>query len=57
MPVEGILDHCVTLSYPRHLREEYKQHSRDAMIFALLLDFSEFPDHVLMLSRVTIMKQ
>ena len=40
MPVDGILDHSVTLSYPRHLREEktkfmtvkYKQHSQDAMI-------------------------
>lgn len=40
MPVEGILDHGVTLSNPRHLREEktevmtfkYKQHSRCAMI-------------------------
>ena len=39
MPVEGILDHGGTFSYPRHLREEktkfmtvkYKQHSRDAM--------------------------
>jgi hypothetical protein len=40
MPVEGILDHGVTLGYPRHLREEktkfmtvkYKQPSRGAMI-------------------------
>ena len=40
MPVEDILDHGVTLSHPRHVREEktkfmtakYKQHSRGATI-------------------------